>query len=228
MFGLPESTAFDKRIPKQKFYDNAEVSVKLKRYCIDVVQEIIWRNKISAADRGSVGTVAIEASDFVQEIEVIEIILSEQKVDRNFLERLDKSIPYHTLFIFTCDDESQLWMSYKKINNNSDSFSVSLSDYFVSDWLESEDISLEIKGLSLDEVYKNWLRELEPELSSYDVTADLSKIIEIHSQIKSLNMEKEKLKAKMKKEIQTNRMFDIKEQIKELNSKINELRASLD
>ena len=227
MFGLPESTAFDKKIPKQKIYNHAEVSNKLKRYCIDVVKEIIWRNKISAADRSSVGTVAIEASDSVREIEVIQIILSDKKVDRDFLEKLDKSIPYHTLFIFTCDDESQLWMSYKKINNNAESFSVSLSDYFVSDWLESEDISLEIKGLSLDEVYKNWLKELEPELSSYNAISDFSKIIEIHSQIKSLNMEKERLKTKMKKEIQTNRMFAIKEQIKVINSKINELRASL-
>lgn len=228
MFGLPESTAFDKKIPKQKIYDNADVSNKLKRYCIDVVQEIVWRNKISAADRGSVGTVALESSDFVREIEVIEIILSDKKVDRDFLERLDKSIPYHTLFIFSCEDESQLWIAYKKINANSESFSVSISDYFISDWLESEDISLEIKGLSLDEVYKNWIKKLEPELSSYNATADFSKIIEIHSQITSLNMEKEKLKIKMKKEIQTNRMFAIKEQIKGINSKINELRASLD
>ena len=89
MFGLPESTAFDKRIPKQKFYDNAEVSSKLKRYCIDVVQEIIWKNKISAADRGSVGTVALESGDIVSEIEVIEVILSDNKVDIDFLEKLE-------------------------------------------------------------------------------------------------------------------------------------------
>jgi len=228
MFGLPESTAFDKRIPKQKIYNHAEVSNKLKRYCIDVVREIIWSNKISAADRGSTGTVALESGDFVREIEVIEIILSVKKVERDFLERLDKSIPYHTLFVFTCGDESQLWMSYKKINNNSESFSVVLSDYFVSDWESSEDISLDIKGLSLDEVYKNWIMKVEPELSSYNVAADFSRVIEIHFQIKSLSLEKEKLKAKMKKEIQANRMFAIKEQVKEINSKISGLRASLD
>ena len=53
-------------------------------------------------------------------------------------------------------------------------------------------------------------------------------VIEIHSQIKPLSIEKEKLKVKMKKEIQTNRMFAIKEQIKEINSKISGLRASID
>lgn len=228
MFGLPESTAFDKKIPKQKIYDNADVSNKLKRYCIDVVQEIIWRNKISAADRGSVGTVALESGDIVSEIEVIEVILSVDKVDIDFLEKLDKSIPYHTLFVFTCNDESQLWICYKKINTNSESFSVSLSNYFVSDWESTSDISLEIKGLSLDEVYKNWIREIEPELSSYNATADFSEIIEIHSKIKSLIIEKEKLKVKMKKEIQTNRLFTVKDQIKEINCKIAELRASLE
>ena len=160
MFGLPESTAFDKKIPKQKIYDHADVSNKLKRYCIDVVKEIIWRNKIAAEDRSSVGTVALESGKFVNEIEVIEIILSEHKVDQDFLESLDKSIPYHTLFVFTCGGESQLWISYKKINNNSESFSASLSDYFVSDWESSEDISLDIKGLSLDEVYKNWIMKV--------------------------------------------------------------------
>lgn len=32
MLGLPKTTEFNKRIPKQKFYDNLAVTPALKRY----------------------------------------------------------------------------------------------------------------------------------------------------------------------------------------------------
>jgi hypothetical protein len=47
--GLPKSTEFNKRIPKQKFYDNLNVSPALKRSFIDQIKVIYWANKIAAS-----------------------------------------------------------------------------------------------------------------------------------------------------------------------------------
>lgn len=47
MLGLPKSTAFNKRIPKQKFYDKLTVSPALKRVFIEQVKSIHWRHKIA-------------------------------------------------------------------------------------------------------------------------------------------------------------------------------------
>ena len=47
MLGLPELTEFNKRIPKQKFYDNLEISPALKKVFVDQVKAIYWRNKLA-------------------------------------------------------------------------------------------------------------------------------------------------------------------------------------
>lgn len=47
MLGLPKSTEFNKRIPKQKFYDNLTVSPTLKRIFVDQIRIIYWANKIA-------------------------------------------------------------------------------------------------------------------------------------------------------------------------------------
>ena len=48
MLGLPKSTEFNRRIPKQKFYENLSVTPALKRVFIDQIKVIYWRNKIAA------------------------------------------------------------------------------------------------------------------------------------------------------------------------------------
>lgn len=49
MIDLPKSTAFNRRIPKQKFYENMSVSPTLKRVFIDQIKVIYWRNKVAAS-----------------------------------------------------------------------------------------------------------------------------------------------------------------------------------
>jgi hypothetical protein len=38
MLGLPKSTEFNKRIPKQKFYENMEISPALKKVFVEQVK----------------------------------------------------------------------------------------------------------------------------------------------------------------------------------------------
>ena len=49
MIGLPKTTEFNKRIPKQKFYENLEIPPALKKVFVDQVKIIYWRNKIAAS-----------------------------------------------------------------------------------------------------------------------------------------------------------------------------------
>ena len=70
MFRLPEKTEFNKRIPKQKFYENIAISPALKRDFIEQIRNVYWRNKIAAA------TVNVAAGVTVTEVEVFEIELS--------------------------------------------------------------------------------------------------------------------------------------------------------
>ena len=84
MFGLPQSTEYGKRIPKQKFYDNLNVSPALKRVFVEQIKVIYWRNKIAPS------TLNIAAGEAVSELEVFEISLSQKNLDQSLLLRSEE------------------------------------------------------------------------------------------------------------------------------------------
>ena len=70
VLGLPVSTEFNKRIPKQKFYENIAVTPAMKKAFVEQIKIIYWRNKIAAT------TLNLAAGEQVTEIEVFEMRLS--------------------------------------------------------------------------------------------------------------------------------------------------------
>ena len=107
MLGFPASTEFGKRIPKQKFYENLDVSPALRRVFVDQIRLVYWRNKLAAS------TLNITAGEAVTEIEVFEVRLNDPQLDEAVLKQIDKEIPYHILFILTCDGKAQAWIGHK-------------------------------------------------------------------------------------------------------------------
>ena len=69
MLDLPKSTEFNKKIPKQKFYENISISPMLKNMFIEQIKAIYWKNKIAAA------TINLKTGKTVNEIEILEIQL---------------------------------------------------------------------------------------------------------------------------------------------------------
>ena len=93
MLGLPKSTEFNKRIPKQKFYENIAVTPAMKKAFVEQIKIIYWRNKIATT------TLNLAAGEQVTEIEVFEVRLSAPKLDESVLRQIDREIPYHILFL---------------------------------------------------------------------------------------------------------------------------------
>ena len=93
MLGLPTTTEYNKRIPKQKFYENLSVTPALKRIFVEQIQNVIWANKIAPA------TISVSEGKEVTEIEVFKICLNAGTLDESALKQMDKQIPY---IYFTC------------------------------------------------------------------------------------------------------------------------------
>ena len=87
MLGFPQTTEFNKRIPKQKFYENIDVSPALKRVFVEQIKLIHWRNKLAES------TLNIAPGQAVTEIEVIEIKLTQPQLDEAVLRRLEALPP---------------------------------------------------------------------------------------------------------------------------------------
>lgn len=107
MLGLPKSTEFNKRIPKQKFYENIAVTPAIKKRSWSI-RIIYWRNKIAAT------TLNLAAGEQVTEIEVIEIKLASPQINETALKQIDREIPYHILFVLSFDSKVQAWIGYKE------------------------------------------------------------------------------------------------------------------
>ena len=93
MLNFPKSTEFNKRIPKQKFYENIAVTPAMKKAFVEQIRIIYWRNKIATT------TLNLAAGGQVTEIEVVEVRLSAPELDESVLRQIDREIPYHILFL---------------------------------------------------------------------------------------------------------------------------------
>ncbi len=216
MFGLPASTEYNKRIPKQKFYDNISVTPAMKRIFVDKIKSIYWRNKLATS------TINLAPGDNVTEIEVFEIKLEEQSLEESILRQIDREIPYHIVFALEYQGKYQIWTAYKEaINAGKNAFKV--ESYFHTDWLVEGDINLLIEGLNLDEVYDRFVRNIAGGELSSDTNKSLKNAVDANNQRKILIKQISILEGKIKKEKQFNRQVEQNNKLKELKARLEEL-----
>ena len=133
MLGLPKSTEFNKRIPKQKFYDNLTVSPTLKRSFVDQIRIIYWANKIAPS------TVNLAEGKNVTEIEVFHIRLNQKTLDENVLKQIDREIPYHILFVLEYDGKYKAVMGYKEAAGSGKA-AFKVDRYYQTEWMPEVDL----------------------------------------------------------------------------------------
>lgn len=209
MLGFPVSTEFNKRIPKQKFYDNLDVSPTLRRVFVDQIRLVYWRNKLPAS------TLNIAAGEVVSEVEVFEVRLNEPKLDEAVLKQIDKEIPYHILFILTCDGKAQAWIGYKEAAaSGNNAFKV--NRYYHTDWMPEDELQLRIDGLNMDTVYESLVRQIAGDKLQADSGESLKESVERDEKKKQLEKQIATLESKMRKEKQLNRRMEMNAELKRL------------
>lgn len=211
MFGFPTSTEFGKRIPKQKFYENISVTPALKRAFVEQIRLIYWRNKLA------VSTLNLAAGDTVTEIEIFEVRLNAPQISEAVLRQIDREIPYHILFILTCDGKVQAWIGYKEeaISGN-EVFKV--SRYYHTEWMPENKLQFHVEGLNMDVVYENLVRQIAGEALQASAGESLQDSVERDERRRQLEKQINALESIMRKERQLNRQVEINEEMKRLRS----------
>ncbi|MGN8750396.1 DUF4391 domain-containing protein [Oscillospiraceae bacterium HCP3S3_D12] len=216
MLGLPQSTEFNKRIPKQKFYEYLTVMPALKRAFIDQIKVIWWRNKIAAA------TVNLAPGEAVTELEVFELRLNQPSLDEAVLCQIDRDIPYHILFLLEYEGKYQAWIGYKEAASGSAAFKV--SRYYHTEWLEPEQLPLRMEGLTVDEVYENFVRQIAGEVLASSRTESLKDSVERDAKRQQLQKQIAALESKIHREKQLNVQMKLNGQLKKLKSALEGLK----
>ena len=217
MLGFPVSTEFNKRIPKQKFYDNLDVSTTLRRVFVDQIRLVYWRNKLAAS------TLNIAAGEVVSEVEVFEVRLNAPKLDEAVLKQIDKEIPYHILFILTCDGKAQAWIGYKEAAaSGSNAFKV--NRYYHTDWMPEDELQLRIDGLNMDTVYESLVRQIAGDKLQAESGESLKESVERDEKKKQLEKQIAALESKMRKEKQLNRRIEMNAEFKKLQRELGGMK----
>jgi hypothetical protein len=212
VLGLPVSTEFNKRIPKQKFYENIAVTPAMKRAFVEQIRIIYWRNKIATT------TLNLAAGEQVTEIEVVEVRLSAPELDESVLRQIDREIPYHILFLLEYEGKYRAVIGYKEAAAGKTAFKI--DRYYSTDWLDEDDLPVHLEGLTLDAVYENFVRQIAGEALAEENGTTLKESVEQQKQREQIEKQIATLEAKIRKEKQPKKKF-------EFVQKLNELKDSM-
>ena len=215
MLGLPKTTDFNKRIPKEKFYENLNVTPTVKKCFVDQIKVIYWRNKIASS------TTNLAAGSTVTEIEVFEVRLKTNILDEAVLRQIDKEIPYHIVFLRECEGKYQAWTAYKEATTGNTAFKV--NQYYHTDWLTEEEIPLKLEGLNVDTVYENFVYQIAGDNLQVSENESLQDAVERDEKIKNLKKQIEVLQAKIRREKQLNVQVKLNSELKKLKIELEVL-----
>ena len=217
MIGLPKTTEFNKRIPKQKFYENMDISPLLKKVFVEQVKIIYWRNKIAAA------TMNLAFGNDVTELEVFEVRLNSPVLDDGLLRQIDREIPYHILFLLEYQGKYQAWIGYKEaaVSGNK---AFKVNGYYHTEWLTEDELPLKLEGLSVDAVYENFVRQIAGDKLKIETSGEsLKESVARDEKKQKLQKQMDILKPKIRKEKQLNKQMKMNSELKKLKKELEAL-----
>jgi len=214
---LPKSTEFNKKIPKQKFYENLEISPALKKIFIEQVDKILWSYKIASSSTN------LADGNLVKEIEVFEVFLKSPNLDDELLRHIDRAVPYHIVFILEYQGRYKACISYKEAATSGNR-AFKVNSYYYTDWLDKQDLPLKLEGLTLDAAYENFVRQIAGETLQKMVSDESLKDSVARSEQKELLQRQIlALESKIRKEKQLNKQMQINSELKKLKRNLEEL-----
>lgn len=214
MIGLPKTTEFNKRIPKQKFYENMDISPVLKKVFVEQVKIIYWRNKIAAS------TTNLAVGSHVTEIEVFEVRLNSPVLDDSLLRQIDKEIPYHILFLLEYEGKYQAWIGYKEAAASGNK-AFKVNGYYHTEWFEEDELPLKLEGLNVDVVYENFVRQIAGDkLKTESASESLKESVARDEQKQALQNQIATLQAKIRREKQLNKQMQRNTELKKLKKEL--------
>ena len=219
---LPPAARIDRVVAKKQFYESGELSSADKKM-FDQVEKMYWRYALKTGN-SFIQPFADEERDY-PEIEVMEVVLREEKQLKRLAEIIFRSIPYPMLLFFVLGDKIQLWLG-KLRKNQADSSRMTLTATEQTEWLAEADPFWE--GLSLKRMpstnfcalYEAWFdtvsrRHLtEVGISAQGLSGEAAR--ETMNQLQKIEQEITSLRGQLKKESQFNRKLEINTKLQKL------------
>jgi len=211
LFNLPYNTIIQRFVAKSHF--DSVTNSKQKAMFTNEIAKIIWCNTIST------NTTNLPHKE-IEEIQIFKIELKTQKEIKNILEIIDKSIPYHIIFVVSFEEMIYLSASSKHPSPLNDNRSI-IDWTYTSQWFKKTEnrYTLKLKK-DIDTVFFDFCQQLSQKtnLNIKNIT-DLS---EYNSKFSTLSKEIDQLKKRIHTCPQFNKKVEMNLMLKDLEEKLNE------
>jgi len=214
LFNLPYNTIIQRFVAKSHF--DSVTNTKQKAMFTNDIAKIMWCNTLSTE------TTNLPHKE-IEEIQIFSIELKEQKEIKSILEIIDKTIPYHIIFIVTFGDMVYLSTSAKHPSPLNDNKSV-IDWTYTSPWFKKAENTYKLKlTKDIDTVFFDFCQQLsqKPNSSIKNIT-DLSAF---NSKLSSITTEIEQLKKKILSCHQYNIKVELNLSLKKLEKELKILKA---
>lgn len=211
MLNLPQTTEFNKRVPKQKFYEHLTANAKIKSLFAAQIKTIYWRNKIAAS------TLNITAGATLPELEVFEVKLNTPDISEAVLRQIDLAIPYYILFLLEYNGKYKAAISFKEVTENKN---IKVNNYYYTNWLDEQELPLKIEGLNIDTVYENFVRQIAGQNLEKQENTNLKQSIAKADEKAKLQKQIAALENKIRKEKQFNKKVELNMELKKLKGRL--------
>lgn len=135
MLGLPKSTELNKPLPKTAIYTKFQMNAAEKAKIDADISRIVIVNEVSAAKLN------LAPGESVQAFFVLQVTLKHRELSEKTLITLSKLIPQNMVLLLECDGQAKLAVYHTKL--------------LQTPWRDPADLTLAIKGLTMDAVWEN-------------------------------------------------------------------------
>ena len=144
--------------------------------------------------------------------------LKNHELDESVLRQIDREIPYHILFLLEYEGKYRAVIGYKEAAAGKTAFRV--DRYYSTDWMDEDDLPVHLEGLTLDAVYENFVRQIAGDALGTGESASLKDSVEQQKQREQLEKQIAALEAKIRKEKQPRKKFEMVQKAKMLKERL--------
>lgn len=219
ILNYPKSCIVDRVIPKTMFYKFMDVNPRMKTRFVNDVVNITWLYKLSAQ------TMNVTSNESMAEIEIFVASLKSPECKSDIFTFIDVNMPHHIIFILRYEDNAMFLLNFKEWNDDSHS-KFKINQTFTSPWISINDLSLPVKGQSLNIIYENFVAAVSG-IGEHKSGA-MAEIVELRQRIAKLESEMNALQVKVRRERQFNIQMEMNKQVKAMRDELAELKKELE
>jgi len=224
MFLYPDHAKFDRILPKNKIYGNAQISRALRQRFVNEIEEIVWLYTLGTK------TIRLPTAHGVAEIQIFQIALKAGDLREDVLRTIDRAIPSLLFFELIFQNQIRFAAAYKRLSEGSSSQPVLGDFYFQTPWFPASTPRQPLPvALDMESLYAQMLRQ-HMLASSFALRSRpgeaLADTVGRGNRIRAMRRECQRLEARLKKEMQFNRKVEINAELRRCRAELANLESA--